>query len=708
MMHSKVFDFAFICNHNYIYTNDFEAQSMNFLKLTQNVSVIAKLITGFSVILLLLVFLALQSHTNNRSSIRSINELNAITKTIVNQASTVRTSLFRLVIDIKRISEQSEVGGISALVNSLSEEGLAAISSVDEIAQSLEQENLTDIMEVSDVASISTSIERLVAEADSAANSASSEISTFLELQRNLDIIIGIEKELGTFFEDLFWEVDDDQSLIILNGFYSSFLNGISLIKNLSASTNQEGLESNLKLFDAWKTAHQEKFIPVSAIIVRYPDFRTAVTKLTDLTKEISSLTIGEKNTISSLREALILSKQTIIQRIVTLEKEIDGITKEVNLLTSSASNYSDNLTKNIEEKLRKSQSTLVVATVVSILLAIFVSSFLVYSIKTPISMIIKALAHLDKGDLSQEVTSHSSDEFGQITLGIENVRSNLNSIVSGIVKETSYLSDLVHNSNLSTGNTNEQVGVQTEKIDSVATAMEELTYTVAEIANEADSTKKAAENIASLSSDGYKHMTESMNAINELTEHFSVTSDVIQGMSNSVENIEKILIVIRSIAEQTNLLALNAAIEAARAGEQGRGFAVVADEVRGLANRTQQSTSEIQEYIKDLDEHSKSAVQAINQGKDYSTTTKESIESLGEIVTLLNSKIEELNETGIRISSIANEQSKAANLINEDVRGVSDAAQIVKESMNSLSEGTKNLSDMAVRLRETSSNFIL
>ncbi len=681
---------------------------MNFLKLTQNVSVIAKLITGFSVILLLLVFLALQSHTNNRSSIRSINELNAITKTIVNQASTVRTSLFRLVIDIKRISEQSEVGGISALVNSLSEEGLAAISSVDEIAQSLEQENLTDIMEVSDVASISTSIERLVAEADSAANSASSEISTFLELQRNLDIIIGIEKELGTFFEDLFWEVDDDQSLIILNGFYSSFLNGISLIKNLSASTNQEGLESNLKLFDAWKTAHQEKFIPVSAIIVRYPDFRTAVTKLTDLTKEISSLTIGEKNTISSLREALILSKQTIIQRIVTLEKEIDGITKEVNLLTSSASNYSDNLTKNIEEKLRKSQSTLVVATVVSILLAIFVSSFLVYSIKTPISMIIKALAHLDKGDLSQEVTSHSSDEFGQITLGIENVRSNLNSIVSGIVKETSYLSDLVHNSNLSTGNTNEQVGVQTEKIDSVATAMEELTYTVAEIANEADSTKKAAENIASLSSDGYKHMTESMNAINELTEHFSVTSDVIQGMSNSVENIEKILIVIRSIAEQTNLLALNAAIEAARAGEQGRGFAVVADEVRGLANRTQQSTSEIQEYIKDLDEHSKSAVQAINQGKDYSTTTKESIESLGEIVTLLNSKIEELNETGIRISSIANEQSKAANLINEDVRGVSDAAQIVKESMNSLSEGTKNLSDMAVRLRETSSNFIL
>ncbi len=681
---------------------------MNLLRLTQNVSVIAKLIVGFSVILLLLVFLALQSHTNNRSSIKSINELNAITKTIVNEASTVRTSLFRLVIDIKRISEQSEVGGISALVNSLSEEGLAAIASVDDIAQSLAQENLTDIMEVIDVKSISTSIERLVAEADSAANSASSEISTFLELQRNLDIIIGIEKELGTFFEDLFWEVDDDQSLIILHGFYSSFLNGISLIKNISASINQDSLELNLTLFNAWKVAHQENFIPVSAIIVRYPDFRAAVTKLTDLTKEISSLTVGEQNTISALRETLILSKQAIVQRIVTLEKEINGITNEVNFLTSSASNYSDQLTKNIEKKLRNSQSTLVVATVISIFLAIFVSSFLVYSIKTPISVIIKALAHLDKGDLSQEVKSHSNDEFGQITLGIENVRSNLNSIVSGIVKETSYLSDLVHNSNTSTESTNEQVGVQTEKIDSVATAMEELTYTVAEIANEADSTKKSAENIANLSSDGNKHMTESMNAINELSEHFSVTSDVIQGMSNSVENIEKILVVIRSIAEQTNLLALNAAIEAARAGEQGRGFAVVADEVRGLANRTQQSTSEIQEYIRDLDEHSKSAVQAINQGKDYSTTTKESIESLGEIVTLLNSKIEQLNETGIRISSIANEQSKAANLINEDVRGVSDAAQIVKESMNSLSEGTKNLSDMAVRLRETSSNFRL
>ncbi|WP_320823899.1 methyl-accepting chemotaxis protein [Reinekea sp.] len=686
----------------------FEAKSMNLLRLTQNVSVIAKLIVGFSVILLLLVFLALQSHTNNRSSIKSINELNAITKTIVNEASTVRTSLFRLVIDIKRISEQSEVGGISALVNSLSEEGLAAIASVDDIAQSLAQENLTDIMEVIDVKSISTSIERLVAEADSAANSASSEISTFLELQRNLDIIIGIEKELGTFFEDLFWEVDDDQSLIILHGFYSSFLNGISLIKNISASINQDSLELNLTLFNAWKVAHQENFIPVSAIIVRYPDFRAAVTKLTDLTKEISSLTVGEQNTISALRETLILSKQAIVQRIVTLEKEINGITNEVNFLTSSASNYSDQLTKNIEKKLRNSQSTLVVATVISIFLAIFVSSFLVYSIKTPISVIIKALAHLDKGDLSQEVKSHSNDEFGQITLGIENVRSNLNSIVSGIVKETSYLSDLVHNSNTSTESTNEQVGVQTEKIDSVATAMEELTYTVAEIANEADSTKKSAENIANLSSDGNKHMTESMNAINELSEHFSVTSDVIQGMSNSVENIEKILVVIRSIAEQTNLLALNAAIEAARAGEQGRGFAVVADEVRGLANRTQQSTSEIQEYIRDLDEHSKSAVQAINQGKDYSTTTKESIESLGEIVTLLNSKIEQLNETGIRISSIANEQSKAANLINEDVRGVSDAAQIVKESMNSLSEGTKNLSDMAVRLRETSSNFRL
>lgn len=681
---------------------------MKLFSFTRNVSVTSKLITGLSLILISLIFLAIQSLLNNASSINSVNELNLITKNIVQQSNDIKTVLFEMVTDIKRISEQTKVSDLDLLTQRLESGNHAILAKTNEIIRFINDSNLTESITPSEITGISSSVDSLVVGGGSTSELAKQVILVSLELNTLHSEVLTIENDLSAFTEELLWMAEDDKSLILINEFYASFLVGINIIKNISSSQDTEAMANFIERYQQWKIAHEEKFKSVTAIILKYPEFVMAVSKLSRLTKQLDIITSSEDLSMTILKKIQIDSNQEISGNIKVLEESIRVITKDVNTLTRKATTYSDNLVSLLSNKLQVSQYILVLNTVISIIIAILVSVFLIYSIKKPLSEILSTLSELDKGDFSHALSNPSKDEFGQIASGIERVRQNLHTVVTSLVNETGQLNQLVHNSNENSEGTTQQVAMQTEKMASVATAIEEMTYTVAEVSREADITKQASEKLATLSEQGSNFMAESNKSIGDLSEHLGSTVVVVSDMIGAVENIEKILIVIRSIADQTNLLALNAAIEAARAGEQGRGFAVVADEVRGLATRTQKSTSEIQDYIVDLNRHSSRAVVAMKEGQALSSASKERIHSLSEVIVLLNSHIDELNETGVRISSIAGEQNNAANLISRDIRDVSDAGYSVSEAMNSLNDGARELSVISDRLIQSSATFKL
>lgn len=247
--------------------------------------------------------------------------------------------------------------------------------------------------------------------------------------------------------------------------------------------------------------------------------------------------------------------------------------------------------------------------------------------------------------------------------------------------------------------------GVQKQQAETtqVATAMEEMTATVQEVARNAVNASKAAANVDVEAGSGKQVVDEAVQAINSLASEVQSAADVIHELEADSENIGQVITVIQGIAEQTNLLALNAAIEAARAGEQGRGFAVVADEVRTLASRTQNSTEEIQQTVERLLARARDAVKVMEHGQMQATTSVEQAASAGEVLARINAQIGTINDMNNQIASTADEQSSVAEEINRNISMVSEQTA---QGAGNTSEACRQLLELASQLKSTVSSF--
>ncbi len=226
------------------------------------------------------------------------------------------------------------------------------------------------------------------------------------------------------------------------------------------------------------------------------------------------------------------------------------------------------------------------------------------------------------------------------------------------------------------TDQTTQGIVRQETETDMVATAMNEMATTVHDVASNAARAADAANDADKQAESGAKVVAETVNSIGTLSESVNLSSEKLHMVQQDVVNISSILDVIRAIADQTNLLALNAAIEAARAGEQGRGFAVVADEVRSLAARTQGSTSEIQSIIEQLQSGTKSSVQVMNQVKSLADDCVEQAGKTGVVLQSITDAVGVINDMNIQIASASEQQSTVAETINENVVNVKRIAQ--------------------------------
>ncbi|HBC55558.1 MAG TPA: methyl-accepting chemotaxis protein, partial [Gammaproteobacteria bacterium] len=303
-------------------------------------------------------------------------------------------------------------------------------------------------------------------------------------------------------------------------------------------------------------------------------------------------------------------------------------------------------------------------------------------------------------GDLTKRINSSASDEIGDLVTGFNNFVDKLQSIVRDVISSTTQLATAAEEMSVITSQTKQGMSQQQSETDEVVTAMNQMTSTVENVAKNASAAAAAAKDADEEAAKGKEVVRQTIDSIGQLAQEVEIAADVIQRLEQDSENIGVVLDVIKGIAEQTNLLALNAAIEAARAGEQGRGFAVVADEVRTLASRTQESTQEIQKMIEQLQTGARNAVEAMVHGRDQAKSSVDQAGLAGESLESITEVVASISNMNIQIAGATEEQSSVADEIKRNVSNISGIAKESAKGAHQTAEAGEELASLASQLQ--------
>lgn len=329
-------------------------------------------------------------------------------------------------------------------------------------------------------------------------------------------------------------------------------------------------------------------------------------------------------------------------------------------------------------------------------------------SIGTALGSLLRSLKDIASGDgdLTKRIQKTSNDELGDVVdwfnLFIDKLHKSIDDVVKSI-KPLSELSVDLDALTTETLNISNQQNLATEEVSLV---VEDLVASVQNVSSNASSASQAANEADIAAKDGREIVDKTVASINGLAAEVERAGEVIRKLESDTENVGTILDVIKGIAEQTNLLALNAAIEAARAGEQGRGFAVVADEVRTLASRTQDSTQEIQKVIEELQTAARSAVEVMGQSKVRAQTSVDQAAQTGESLAAITERVESISQMNMQIASAAVEQEKAALSIKDNVTGIKTTSESTMRSIQKVEVASTSLIDISSDLARVTDEF--
>ncbi|KJZ43874.1 chemotaxis protein [Pseudomonas fluorescens] len=310
------------------------------------------------------------------------------------------------------------------------------------------------------------------------------------------------------------------------------------------------------------------------------------------------------------------------------------------------------------------------------------------------------------EGDLTRRLSSDRADELGSIAKGFNTFLAKLQAMITQVVTSVQSVSDSSEHTADIAIRTNTGVHKQMAEIDQVATAVQEMTATAQDVARNATQAAQAASHADQAASQGMQIVRDTSNSIGALAVEIGRAVGVVQTLAKDSENINAILTAIRGIAEQTNLLALNAAIEAARAGEQGRGFAVVADEVRNLAQKTQKATEEIQAMIQQLQQGTRDVVRVMEDSQNRTDESVQHAAKAAEALETITQAVSVINDMNTQIASAAEEQSAVADDINRNVINIGQVANEVAGGADESSAASADLTKLAEQQRRLINQF--
>ncbi|MGH8385765.1 MAG: methyl-accepting chemotaxis protein [Pseudomonas sp.] len=342
---------------------------------------------------------------------------------------------------------------------------------------------------------------------------------------------------------------------------------------------------------------------------------------------------------------------------------------------------------------------TVIGALIAVSLLTVFLAWLLIRSIVLPIRQAVEVAEQVAAGDLSTPIQSHGADETARLLTALASMQTSLRETLQRISAASTQLGTAAEQMNQSTHQDSTRLQQQHNEIEQAATAVNEMTVAVEEVARNAVSTSDSTRQSTQQASQGQARVIETLDSIQAMSADAGAALQQVQTLAEHSREIGKVLDVIRAIAEQTNLLALNAAIEAARAGEAGRGFAVVADEVRALAHRTQQSTREIEQMIGRVQGDTEGVVQSMHGNSQRVAQTLSIAEQAGIALAEITRAMEQIHERNLVIASASEEQAAVAREVDRNLLNIRDLS-LQSADASTRTSATKQLSQLAAGLQ--------
>ncbi|GLH39805.1 chemotaxis protein [Pseudomonas sp. RIT-PI-o] len=402
------------------------------------------------------------------------------------------------------------------------------------------------------------------------------------------------------------------------------------------------------------------------------------------------SFTLAEQGKRDELTKLLLVDMKTVV----------DGSGKQLNDLADLFARQVAAESEKSAAHYETSRTIVTLFIALAALATVALAMLLTRSIVRPLSSAVSAAESVAQGDLTRPIETHGNDEVSRLLKALATMQQNLRETLQGISGSATQLATAADELSAVTVDSTQGLQQQNNEIEQAATAVNQMTAAVEEVARNAVSTSDATRQSSQSAQLGQERVSETASAISALASDVQNTGELVQSLANQSQDIGKVLDVIRAIAEQTNLLALNAAIEAARAGESGRGFAVVADEVRALAYRTQQSTQEIEQMVQGMRSGSSLALDSMQASASRAASTLVLAERAGEALVTITASVHEIHERNLVIASAAEEQAQVAREVDRNLVNIRDLSVRSAAGADQTSASSHELSQLANALQ--------